>query len=170
MKKLPMKLLIILVCLVGLTGCDPTAYYHYANQERVAGIVAVELIYYDNSDVYKINTFFSTRQVERFDFDKMTVLETLGEGQMADFLQDLAKVEIWTRWIHADSPFGISLRIIYANGDFEVVSVDLNEDLPFFARYNRRGRLRDYIGMFHYEEDFANIINKHFETQIVLPN
>jgi hypothetical protein len=168
MKKLLAILLLICVCF-GVTACDPTSYYHYNNSERIAEITAIELINYDYPDAVQINTFFSTRGVERFDFDRMTVLEVVGEDIFADFLQDLSEVKIWTSWIHSDSPFGICLRIIYKNGDFEVISAD--SELPFFALYNSRGRLRHYLGMFEENErDFAELVNKHFVTQIAVPD
>jgi hypothetical protein len=164
MKRLLAILLVTFACL-SLTACDPAWYFHY-NSERIAEIVAVELIDYDYPDAVEISTFLSTRRVRRFDFNRMETIETVDESMLDDFLQDLSGVEVWGGWHHSNSPFGISLRIIYRNGDFDVVSAD--QELPFFARFNSKGRLDRYIGMFLYSTDFADIVNKHFETQIII--
>jgi hypothetical protein len=160
MKRLFAILFFIFACL-SLTACDPAWYYHY-NSERIAAIVAVELIDYEYPDATEISTFISTSRVQQFDLNKMTIIETVDEDKLGEILQDLSEVEVWGGWNHSDSPFGISLRIIYADGDFEVVSAD--PELPFFARYDSNGKLIRYIGMFLYSSDFEDIVNKHFNT------
>ena len=165
MKRLLVMLLIVFVCL-GITACDPAWYYHYDNEERISNIVSVELVNYNNSDEKEVSTYFSTRQVQQFDFEKLEVLEVIeGEG-LSILLQHLSGIEIWGGWNHSDSPFGISLRVIYNNGEFDVVSSDDERDLQFFARFESNGRLSRYLGMFLNHSDFVELINTHFNIQV----
>ena len=163
MKRFFAILLIAAVCLC-LSACDPASYYYY--RERATEVVAVEVIYYDNPDAKEISTFISTRKVKRFDFDKVEIIGVLGEDKLADFQQDLAKVEVWGGWIHSNSPFDICLRLKYSNGEFDVVSPEGENGLPFFARFDSKGKLKKYVGMLQNDVDFYHLVSKYFSTKL----
>ena len=159
MKRRLSILLIIVICCM-LSACDPISYNYF--NDKAAEVVAVELINYDNPKAKVINTFISTIRVQRFNFAKTEIIGAIGEDQLDDFLLDLSKVRIWTGWVHSNSPTGISLRITYSNGDFEVASSHAENRLPFFARYNSKGKLKKYLGSFQSNKEFEELINKYF--------
>ena len=163
------KTLIILLCtfVLFLTACDP-APSGYLRNIPVDDVVSVELINYKNPDAKMINTLLSRSGIKSFDFKKMEIIEDLSEDKFEDFLQDFSDLDVWTRWQHPNSPIGGSLRIVYANGDFDVISCHNEEHaiISFMAKYNKKGKLKDHIGTIESKEDYINILNKYFTRQI----
>ena len=167
MKKISMILSLCLICF-SLAACDPGPVSHYRSEGVADEVVGIELINYHNQETKIINTIISTRAIRAFDFDKMEIIEELDTEKLGDFLQDFSEVNIWSRWIHPDSPVDISIRIIYDSGDFEVIScVNTDEEvISFLARYNSKGKMVKHIGTVENRSEFVDIVNRYFTTQI----
>ena len=121
MKKI-LTCLCILALLLGLTACEPgTFYYNY--DELKASVVRVEYIYYDNSNATKLDEFIVDKKDKLlpFDFNKMEVRAVLDEDKLDEFLKEVSNYQLLMDWIHLDSPQGDSIRIVYDNGDFEIL-------------------------------------------------
>ena len=160
-------LLSIFLCIF-FTACDPPNFFHeYVTEEVVQGeIVQINLIYYDNPDVKNINTFARDEEeirtsMRHFDFDKMTVLETLPEEKNADILQNLTEVFIVRYYNHPDSPNKTCIQLIYDDGTFEIIS-----QTRLITLYNEDGEVEEYVGMLDVSLYFTNIVNDYFNTQI----
>ena len=160
-------ILILSAFVLLLTACDP-GMVHYARNISIDDVVRVELIDYDNPKVKKISSLITERGIKAFDFKKMTIVEELSEEKYEDFFQDFSQLKLWGRWHHLNSPSGTSIRIVYSNDDFDVVSFGNIEDqvFSFMAKYNSKGKLIDFIGTVESKTDYINLINSYFKTQI----
>jgi len=149
-----------------LVACDPVNT-SYSYPELVDDVVRVELINYHNPEAKTINTFFSQRGLQtRFDFSKMEVLETLNEELMDGFFSELSTIWLWNHWVHLDSPLGLSVRLVYSNGDFEVISCcfDNGAEYGLIVRYDSSGKLLKNIGLVKYRYEFDMLLNTFFGT------
>ena len=149
-----------------LVACDPVNT-SYSYPELVDDVVRVELINYRNPEAKTINTFFSQRELQtRFDFSKMEVLETLDEEMMDGFFSELSSIWLWNHWVHLDSPLGRSVRLVYSNGDFEVISCCFGNGVEggLIVRYDSSGKLLKNIGLVKYSYEFDILLNAFFET------
>lgn len=166
MKKISVILLFCFLCL-GLSACDPSWIYQ-DYEELAANAVSVELIHYNDSRTKVINDLPSGKMgVRSFDFNKMELVETLDEKELDDFLRDWSEIQLWTHWIHSNTPVGMSIRIVYSNGDFDVFSYPESDEALYFGyRYNKRGKVKELIGLICNRDDFVNIINHYFTTKI----
>ena len=141
MKKISLMLLTVLftICLV---SCDPS-HFHYA-EEDFEQMVSAELIYYDNPNPKEL--FEKRDKTIPFDFGKMTVIAKLDEEKMDEMKDWLSKMQILMVWRHYDSPVGYCIRIINADGSFEIVN-------PIHvSRFYEDGSVRFFIGEIGYGE------------------
>ena len=160
-------LLSVFLCIF-FTACElPNFFHEYVTDEIVQGeLVQINLIYYDNPDVKDINTFARDEEeirasMRHFDFDKMTVLETLSKEKNADILQSLTEVFIVKYYNHPDSPNKMCIQLIYDDGTFEIIS-----QTRLITLYNEDGEVKEYVGMLDVSLYFTNIVNDYFSTQI----
>ena len=140
MKKLSVIVLVI-VLLLTLAACDP-GEFHFEYDELKENVTCVELIYYNNPDAKEL--FDEKRNhVLPFDFSKMEVVKTLPESKLDDFLHDLSDYFLLMVCTHFDSPQGYSVRVVYSNGDFEILS----EYVTFSCGFYADGQVKRLIGM-----------------------
>ena len=147
MKKI-FVLMTLVICALCMTACEGIAPYPFAFEETV---VRVELIDYENTEVKELycSTFFhhvEQDKIRDFDFDKMTVLETLPEDRMDEFLSDVtfssSGVFLTDPKVYYDSPQGLCTRIVYESGAFEIISYDET----FAGSFDADGHVRRFIG------------------------
>lgn len=158
MKKIIVVLALALVVL-SLTACDP-AHYNYNHEELKNNVVRVELINYDNPDAKEL--FEKRDKVIAVNLDKIEVVETLSEDKVNDFLLDFSKILFLEYWRHSDSPRGTCVRIVYENGDFEVVS----HEVVYAGRFDSEGNVVEFVGGLSGRNNLINLVNKYFITQI----
>jgi hypothetical protein len=164
MKKALMILFVCSICLI-FSACDPV-FFEYKYSELSENVVKVELINYDNPRAKKINNFILIRRIQRFDFKKMEILETLDNEELDAFLKSLSNIPLSTMWIHSNSLVGKSIKITYSNDDFDVLSYT-NDGSRLFVKYDNRGRVKEFVGIINdYRDIHINILNNYFETQI----
>ena len=149
-----------MLCLC-LAACDPS-WYNYNYEKLSDGAVGVELFEYDNPDVKQISTLFSNRWLKGFDFKKMTVVETLSDGQLQDFLLDLSEVGLDNGWWMPDSPEGMCFRVVYESGEFEVFSHPDLEMGGYVLRFDSKGKILKYTGRVTFRDEFVEIVESYF--------
>lgn len=160
MKKIIFVLLLI-VNLFCMSACEGIAPYPFQFEEEV---IRVELIDYENSDAKELScpTIFhhiDQSEILAFDFNKMTVIETLSQESLDEFLgeSDFTESGVFLtdpdRYL--DSPQGLCLRIVYASGSFEIISYDELYAGSFYAD----GSVKRFIGICLGGEE---LINKYF--------
>lgn len=162
MKKALTYVLIFATCFI-LTACDPSSSsYQYILPE--ASIVGVELIDYDNPDAKKINTFIpiTLPRIRRFDFDKMNTIEALKPEKIDAFSEDLLDIYVWGTWVHLNSPAGKSIRIIYSDDSFDVLSLYDT----FAGRYDENGKPIDHFGDLYSAATLIELANSYFSVQL----
>ena len=137
------KLLIpIILMVLCLSACDPSDfYYNYDELKELA--VEIQLINYNNPKAEEINEFLVEKREEMkpFHFDKMEVAEVLSETEIDDFLKEISEIEFLMSWVHADSPNGRCIRIIYENGDFEIIGDH------YVGSFDSEGNVKRFIGL-----------------------
>ena len=143
-----MKKVLSCICLVSLlfllTACDP-GMFQYDYDELKESVVRVEYIYYDNPNAKRLNEFFVDKKdrLLPFDFDKMEIREVLPDEKLNDFLKDLCECYIMMHWVHSDSPKGNCIRVIYNNGDFEIIT---NRAGEYVGSFYSTGEVKRFIG------------------------
>lgn len=147
-----MKKVLSCICLISLllllTACDP-GIFQYDYDELKETVVRIEYIYYDNSNAKRLNEFFVDKKDELlpFDFNKMEIRGVLPNEKLDDFLKDLCNERIMMHWVHSDSPKGECIRVIYNNGDFEIITSREGEYVgSFFSTGEPKRFIGDGIG------------------------
>ena len=147
MKKISV-LMVFVICALCMTACEGIAPYPFVFEEVV---VRVELIDYENTDVTELYCPTIFHHVEQdkicdFDFNKMTVLETLPDERLEEFLSDVtfssSGVFLTDPKVYYDSPQGLCTRIVYESGAFEIISYDET----FAGSFDADGNVRRFIG------------------------
>lgn len=164
-------LLVIILCiqLFCLAACDPRSY-SYEYDELLDSVVSVELINYDNPNQKKFVTWVLdyTSKLLPFELNNMTILETLNNDDIDDFLQQLSEARLLHKYYVFNSPKDICIRLIYTNGDFEVISCDYAHQTlnNYVGKYNSSGDVVDFVGSFESYDDFENLVNDFFVTDL----
>ncbi len=148
-----MKKFLICICLLlllfVLTACDPNEFY-FDYAELKEKVVRVEYILYDNPNAVKLDEFLVKKsdKLLPFDFDKMEVREVLHEEKMDNFFKELSEYPILMDWIHMDSPQGDCIRIIYDNGDFEILCCTQEKSWKgyYSGAFYANGEVKRFIG------------------------
>ena len=149
-------LILVLCCVMTIfAACDPNRF-SFDYEELKENVVRVELIYYDNPDAKEL--FEKRDKVIPFDFSKMEIVEVLSENEVDNFLHDLSKRTFLEVWRHLDSPQGYSIRLVYLNEDFEIISCNAIYSGGFYAD----GQVKRFIG----NGLNSDLFNKYFETKI----
>ena len=168
MKKITVLLtiLVVLSCLCAFAACDPSEVY--LDSEYLDGIVSVELVNYDNPGQ---KHFFSwvpdhTADLKPFDSSKLTVVGTLDEDQISDFLETLSECPILDRYYAFDSPNGFCLRLTYSNGDFIIVNCYQQSFVGYIGKFTPDGDVAQFIGCFVSRKCFETLVNDYFQTKI----
>lgn len=158
MKKL-FALLVTMLILLMNTACDPSHIRFTA--EELQDIVEIQLIYYNNFDIQKVER--SAKRTKPFDFSKMTVIETMSEENLKTF-QNHEVLYMGFR-IHSeiDSPCGYNLKINFSNGDFATFTITNQYKYSYSARFNSSGELIQYYGDSVITDDTSN---EMFKTQL----
>lgn len=152
-KKLEFLLLILIV--LNCFACEPATFY-FDYEELKENVVKIELINYNNLDAKKINN--EIEAIQYFDFSKMEIIETLPGDKLEAFLGELSAYGLLLGEYCLDSPKGICIRIVYQNGDFEVLGV--KEE--YGGTFEANGNLKRFIG-----GGVGYVIsNRFFETQV----
>ena len=149
MKKITFLLIAVLLTL-GLTACDPAGFF-YSYDELKENVETIELINYDNPDAKKISKegYGCSNQRDKvtipFDFEKMEIIEVLSAEKIDDLIQEIAKVHFFRNWRHADAPNGKCIRIVYKNGDFEIIRISY-DNCGYVGSFDADGNVKRFVG------------------------
>ena len=163
-----LTLLLALCSLYTFAACalDPSTIY--IEQEYLADIVSVELVKYDNPNQ---KHFFSwvpdhTSDLKPVDNNKFSVLETLDEDRIADFIDTLCECPILDRYYAFDSPSGICLKLNYSNDDFLIVNCNEDAFVGYIGKFFHDGEVAQFIGCFVSASCFETLVNDYFQMKI----
>ena len=160
---------LIILLAISLTACDPMSY-SIGKTYLTDNIVGVELIYYENPGQESFRSWVPNHysKLVSFNLSNMTILETLDGSELETFLEQLSKVEFLAEYYTYDSPQGTCIRLLYANGDFIILSCnyEYGSFAGYVGRYNSKGDVTGFIGSFSGLQSFTSLVNNFFETQL----
>ena len=154
---------IVLLSLI-LTACDPIPYY-FNEDELQEEVVIIELIKYDYPETKEVK---KKSDILPFDFDKVKILETLKAEEFNDFLNELSQKRFHVSddiTKYSNSADGVSLKIEYKNGNFLILC--WNSKSNFVVEYTSDGNVTDTILRFTAAQDFIDLVNNSFQTQLI---
>lgn len=160
------KIIIALCILISITllSCEPNKYY-FKNNTRNDEIVSIELITYNADDIEIVD---SKGDMLNFNADNMTILETLNQSEVEDFLSEFFCLEFLQGYPHLNTPDGIGVKINYDNGDFLILTDSLVDEDRYgdAIMFNSNGHFLEYFGGLSWRPNFIDLVNKYFQTQI----
>lgn len=161
--KLALLFVLIVSCLA-LTGCDPGSFNF--TPEYLAGVERVELIKYDNPAQKHFSSWVPdhTKDLKPFDGAKVSVIDTLDADKFPDFTDSLCKCRILHTYFAYDSPNGLCIKLSYSNGDFLIVSCNLDTFAGYIGKYSSDGQVSDFIGCFESYEYFGTLVRDYFPS------
>jgi len=163
MKKFSLLLSILLV--IFLVSCEPDKYY-FKDNTRNDEVVSIELISYTANDIEIVDSI-----AEMLDFytGNMTILETLSQSEVEDFMSEFSYIEFLQGYPHLSTPDGTGVKINYENGDFLIVTNNPDGKEPHGGEailYNSDGQFMDYYGSISWMQNFIDLVNEYYQTQI----
>ena len=162
MKKRSFIALLLVVLLSFFVGCEQPHWVRLS-KERVEDVVEIQLIYYRNPEALKIGEQ-DTRTIP-FDFEKMEIIEIMSEEKAEVFLYAFDEVEFEYDYEPHDSPNGYSLRLLFGNGDFMIISFDI---CHYSAIFDKDGNLIEFYGRSTIYTIAGRVgVNSFFSTPIV---
>lgn len=159
-KKYLLVCLIFGICFV-LISCvsDPESFY-FDYDDLADKVAAIELINYDNLDT---KTVKKKEDILPFDFDKIEVIQVLEVEQVDSLLRDLSEIHFHVSdelTKYSNSPSGMSIKIVYASGDFLIICSNSNSN--FIVEFNSNGNVGDLVIRFTNDQNFVDLVNKFF--------
>ena len=157
--------ILIIFCFT-LTACDPGSYY--LKQEDLTDIVSVEVINYDNPEQKHFKSWVPDHEADLkpFDNSKVSVLETLDENNIINFVDELCGYHILYKYYGYDSPNGTCLKLTRSNGNFLIVSCNENRFAGYIGEFSTDGEIIAFIGCFSNRIYFEALVNDYFQTKI----
>lgn len=164
MKKSRLFVVILLVCCF-LCACDPATYV--IDQSTLDNVVSVELIEYKNSEQKHFTSWVPDqfKELLPFNSNNATVIETLPEEKLPDFLDAFLKTDILHTYYAYDSPKGICLRLNYENGDFLIIWANYAEDrfAGYIGEYCADGTVLSFWGSFSALRYYEDLVEQFFD-------
>lgn len=163
MKKMLVTLIVFFS--IFLTSCEPESYF-FKNNSRNDEVVSIELISYVSDEVAVIENIEEMLDIEISDIDQLEVLDVT---ENEEFITDFSNIEFFLGYSHLNLPDGIGVKINYNNGDFLIVTDSFNSEQSFGGNavlYDSEGKFIQYYGSFSWKQDFEDLINSYFITQV----
>ena len=138
-------IMLALICLLGLVGCDP-GVKTLDEGELLENTVKIELFYYENTNPELIN--LNSKKTPSFDFSKATFIAALDESLFEDVVKDIAKQECLIFGNALNEPIGKAIILYQNNGNMIVLCscVYKKENAP--TKYYGECNIFDENGMF----------------------
>lgn len=163
MKKI---LLVLLLSVLILTGCDPASYY-FKKASYLDRIESIELVKYNNNNFKIVDT---TKVNLKFDYKKVNKLEILAPIKINEFLDDFEKIVFHLNNDSVNEPTGYCLLWHLKNGNFIVFSCTLIKGdrgysmcAEFDSSYNYVQHIAGFASAPHYDK----ILSKYFYSYIL---
>ncbi len=166
MKRFLCFILIILSLL--FSACDP-GHLPIA-QESLQNVTSVELISYENQQQKHFLSWVPNHfdELAPFDHTLVTILETLPEEKVDDFLQSFSETEILHTYYAYDSPKGICIRVNYTDGHFLIIWANYFENsfAGYIGEYLPDGTVLSFWGSFSGLFYYTDLVNLYFDCKI----
>jgi len=162
-------LLLVLVLLLTLSACDPGSYMF--DETEISGeIVSVELIDYDNPSQKHFLSWVPDHfdDLVSVDVSNITIIETMNDEEIPNFIQELIQIDFLYLYYAFNSPKDLCIKINYSNGDFELLSCDIENNAfhGYVGKFNSDGEVIDFVGNFASFYDFEDLITTFFEYEL----
>ena len=138
-------IILALICLLGLVGCDP-GVKTLDRGELLENTVKIELYYYENTDPKLIN--LNSKKTPSFDFSKATFIAELDKSHFEDVIKDIAKQECLVFGNALNEPIGKTMILFQENGNMVVLFSCVYKNGKKLTRYFGECNVFDENGMF----------------------
>ena len=169
MKKLVFCLSAFVICLLSSCAMDP-GRFNYDYDALLEEVVQIELVQYENPDQKHFRSWVPNHFPDLVPFipQNMTKLEDLEESKKNDFLNQLSQSDILSTYYAYNSPKGICIRLVYTNGDFEILNCNVEKRSAggYIGRYTSEGEIVDFKGVFSNNDSYQSLVNDYFTMSI----
>jgi hypothetical protein len=167
MKRIVLLLLSVLfVC--SLCSCDPGTYS--VDEESLSDVVSIELIKYENPEQEHFSSWVPDHSDDLLSFDssRATVLETLPDEKISDFLDSFSKSDILHEYYAYNSPKDICIRLNYEDGSFLIIwaNYEQNSYAGYIGEYESDGGVSTFWGSFSALIYYEDLVEQYFTTEL----
>ncbi len=152
-----------------LVACDPSTYY-FDYEDLKNNIINVDLINYENSNQKRFSSWVldHSSDLVSFNLGNVTILETLNNDDIPNFLEQLSSYDILGKYYSFDSPKGICIRLTYSNGDFLIITCDYKSESfsGYIGSFTSNGEVKEFIGCFSNYDYFESLVSNFFTTKL----
>jgi len=166
MKKLICILIVAALCF-SLCACDPGT--HTISPDALDNVISVELIEYENpNQKHYVFWIYLFKELVPFSSDNATVLKTLPEDEIPNFLADFENTDILSRYCAYNSPKDICLRLNYVNGDFLIIWANYSSNgfAGYIGEYTADGSVLSFWGSFSALAYYTDLVNQYFDYEL----
>lgn len=157
-------MLLVLICFSLLCACDPASYS--INRDNLNNVVSVELIEYQNSDQKHFTSWVLDQHDKLAPFipANATVIETLPEEYVSDFLDSFSNTNILHTYYAYDSPKDICIKLTYTNGNFLIIWANYAENSysGYIGEYSSDGKVLSFWGSFSSLSYYEDLVDQYF--------
>ena len=167
MKKL-VALILMLILIFSICACDPGTFV--INRDSLDDVISVELIEYANPDQKAFTTWVPDQfdKLLPFNIANATILETLPEEKIPDFLDAFSATDILRTYYAYNSPKDICIRLNYENGDFLIIWANYAENrfAGYIGEYSADGTVLSFWGSFSALDYYKDLVNDFFVCKL----
>lgn len=169
MKKVVCFLMLALACCFwGSCVYDPGRYS--IDREALNKTKSIELIDYNNPEQKEFITWVPDQfdKLVAFDFSKVSVIETLAEEKINDFLDSFSKMHILHTYYAYNSPNDVCIKVNYENGEFLIIWANYKRGSfsGYIGEYSQDGKVLSFWGSFCALDDYKDLVNNYFSYSI----
>lgn len=161
-------LLILALTACSLCSCDPGT--HTIDREALNDIVGVQLIRYQNDEQKHFSSWVPDHSDDLLPFDetRATVLETLPDEKISDFLDSFSKSDILHEYYAYNSPKDICIRLNYEDGSFLIIwaNYEQNSYAGYIGEYESDGGVSTFWGSFSALIYYEDLVEQYFTTEL----
>jgi len=159
-------IILVLICLLGLVGCDPGRNTIDADA-LLEDTVKIELYYYENTNPKALS--LNGEKSPTFDFSNATFIAELDESYFEDVIKDIAEQECLVFGNVLNEPIGKTMILYQENGNmvvlFSCVVKKENALTKYYAECNvfdENGEFIEHIGRIG--TDFVDTMESKYFT------
>ena len=167
MKKTISIILFMIICF-SMCSCDPGSFV--VSRDSLDNVISVELIEYENSDQKHFTTWVldQSDKLVPFNLANATILETLPEEKISDFLDVFSTTDILHTYYAYDSPKDICIRLNYENDDFLIIWANYarNSFAGYIGEYSSDGAVLSFWGSFSSLSYYTDLVYQFFAYEL----
>ena len=158
--------LTVLFLIFSNTGCDPSSYYfdctYYDDQ-----IEKIELRYVESIDNPTMITI-ANEEYPSFRLDNSTLLETLDEKRIHDYIVDFSKITFHRLFECCKEPFGYIAVMHLKNSNYIAVSCSIfnGKAYDLFCEFDNSGMFVQCFGTFASFPTYEKFLNNYFGSYV----